>query len=230
MPEAADVRDASTYRDLLADPAWRRWTLVSAISRLPNAVAPLALVIVGRYATGSFADGALLAGAYAFSQALAAPWLGRLLDRRDRRRGLAIALGSTSLALAALLVCVMSRAPLALLLVATIAAGALPSAVQSGLRAFLVDLFAERAPLAFALDASLIELQWMSGPALVALLALLKLPYLTVAAMLAATLAALLATQLLPRGEPDLETAERRQSPWREPTAARLYVVSVIQG
>src|SRR5919202_1672317 len=117
MPQAADGRDASTYCDLLGDPAWRPWTLVSAISRLPNAVAPLALVIVGRYATGSFADGALLAGAYAFPQALAAPWLGRLLDRRDRRRGLAIALGSTSLALAALLVCAMSRAPLALLLV-----------------------------------------------------------------------------------------------------------------
>src|SRR5919202_1832632 len=122
-----------SYRSLLDDRLWRRWTLASGLTRLPMAMAPLGLVLAGHYATGSFADGALLAG------------------------------------------------------------------VQGGFRAFVPALLGERAALAFALDASMIELEWISGPAVVAAVALAGLPYLAVAAMLAATVAAILGTALLPQ-------------------------------
>ena len=72
----ASAASARSYRSLFSDRLWRRWTLASGLSRLPIALAPLALVIAGHYATDSFADGALLAGVYAFAESLAAPCWG----------------------------------------------------------------------------------------------------------------------------------------------------------
>src|SRR5919202_2650623 len=203
---------------LFGDRLWRRWTLASGLSRLPIAMAPLALVIAGHYATGSYADGALLAGVYAFTESLAAPALGRRLDRGELRSGLRRALCGGAVGVTAFLIGTIAGAPLAALIVATIVAAALPAAVQGGFRAFVPALLGERAQLAFALDASLIELEWMSAPALVAMVALAGLPYLAVAAMLAATVAAILGTALLPPLAARLE--ERSSlSAWRNGAA-----------
>src|SRR5918912_4518997 len=123
QPPAATL---PSYGSLVADSAWRRWTLASGLSRLPIAMAPLGLVLAGHYATGSFADGALLAGVYAFAESLAAPLLGRRLDSGELRRGLRVSLYGGCLGLAALLAGTVARAPLAALVVVTAAAGALP--------------------------------------------------------------------------------------------------------
>jgi hypothetical protein len=225
----ASAASTGSGRALFGDPLWRRWTLASGLSRLPIAMAPLALVIAGHYATGSFADGALLAGVFAFAEALAAPALGRRLDCGELRRGLRLSLCGGCLGLAALFAGTVAHAPLAALLVATIAAAVLPAAVQGGFRAFVPALLGERAQPAFALDASVLELEWMSAPALVAAVALAGLPYLAVAAMLVATVAAIAATALLPPLPARL--GERSGlSAWRNGPALRCYFVSAIQG
>src|ERR671939_41444 len=110
MPSDAKAMTRVSNRSLIGDGAWRRWTAASGLSRLPAAMAPLALVIAGQYATGSFADGAVLAGVYAFTEALAAPILGRRLDRRELRSGLRRALGGAAAGCAALLICTVAHA------------------------------------------------------------------------------------------------------------------------
>ena len=218
------------YAGLVTDFRWRRWTVVTGLSRVAIAAAPLALVIGGRYATGSYASGAVLAGVYAFAEALTAPWQGRRLDRAERRRGLTSALAGGSAALAVLLAGILSHLALPVLIAATAAAAALPSGVQGGLRAWLPELVgAGQAQAAFALDASLLEVEWLSAPALVAVVALLGAPFLGVAAMLAATLTALTALRLLPRRPVTGDSADAR-SPWRNQAAQRAYFVSAAFG
>jgi hypothetical protein len=233
--EEGEQREAVTpgvsYRSLIGDRAWREWTVAIGLARLPVAMAPLALVVAGRYATGSFADGSLLAGAHAFAESLAAPWQGRWLDRRERRSGLRLALMGACVALTGLLLGTVGHAPFAFLLAATIAAAAAPAAVQGGLRAFLPHLVGERAPLAFALDASMLEVEWLAAPALVALAVLAGLPYLAVAGMLATTAAALTATCMLPRLDARPHAGvPGAGSPWGNPAAIPSYLMSAILG
>jgi MFS family permease len=218
------------YAGLVSNPCWRRWTIATGLSRITIAAAPLALVIGGHYATGSYADGAVLAGAYAFAEALAAPWQGRRLDRAERRNGLTGALAGGAAGLAGLLAGLLAHAALPWLIAATIFAAAIPAGVQGGLRAWLPELTgAEHVQAAFALDASLLEIEWLSAPALVAIAALLGAPFLGVGAMLAATIAALAALRLLPR-RPPAGIVAQGPSPWRNRPARRAYLVSASFG
>jgi hypothetical protein len=161
-------------------------------------MAPLGLVLAGRYATGSYAVGAMLAGVYSVAESAAAPVLGRRLDRVERRGGMLRGLAGASIAFAALMVGVVGHAALPVLLAATTAAAVLPSAVQGGMRGYLPHLVGERSSLAFALDATLIEVEWLVAQAIVAVVALFGVPFVAVAAMLATTVAALPAMRLLP--------------------------------
>jgi len=54
-----------SVRALIRRPLWRRWATASGLSRLPVAMVPLAFVLAGQYATGSFAAGALLVSVHA---------------------------------------------------------------------------------------------------------------------------------------------------------------------
>src|ERR1019366_6028526 len=126
--------------------AWRRFTLTAGFQRLSVAMAPLALVLAGHGSVGSFRVGALMASAYTFADGIASPWSGRLMDRVELRRGVSVQLGAAAVGLAA------------------------PAGVMGGLQAYLQrivpDDLRERA---FALDATLLELEWMFAPALVAI-------------------------------------------------------------
>jgi len=218
------------YGALITNPWWRRWTLATGLSRVSIAAAPLALVIGGHWATGSFADGAVLAGVYSIAEALAAPRQGRRLDLGERRRGLAHALGGGSVGLAAVMGGILMHAPLVVLIAVTVAAAALPAGVQGGLRAYLPELVGpQHAQAAFVLDASLLEVEWLSAPAVVALAALLGAPWLGVGAMLAATIAALATVRLLPPA-PDTPPGANAPSPWRNLAGRRAYLLSAVLG
>jgi len=161
-----------TYRMLLADGVWRRWTLAVAGTRLPIAMAPLALVYIGHVATGSYGVGSVMASAYSFAEAFSAPGTARLLSRsgRDLRRGVALVLGVGALFMLALALFSQLKAPAVLLVVLAALSGGIPSSAQGGMRAMLQQLVPERLrEKAFALDATLLEVQWAAAPALVAL-------------------------------------------------------------
>jgi MFS family permease len=215
------------YRRLLAIPFFRRWTLVFGLIRIPFAMTLLALVIAGHYATGSFRDGALLAGADAFAGALAAPWCGRALDRRERRSGIVLALAGSAASLGVLLAAVLAHAPLVVLLPAAIALGAFPSGIAGALRSYLPTMLPrELQPSAYSFDAAVLEVEWLCAPALVAVIALLGSPPLVLVVMFAFVLLAAAATLTLPRLDAAPRPATAPTSAWRSRAGLPSYVAS----
>ena len=218
------------YRRLLGSAAWRRFTLTAGFQRLSVAMAPLALVLAGHGAVGSFRVGALMASAYTFADGIASPWSGRLMDRVELRRGVSVELGAAAVVLAALAGLTASRAPALVLIVLSGLAGAAPAGVMGGLRAYLQrivpDDLRERA---FALDATLLELEWMFAPALVALTGFLGAPVLAILLMALAAFGALGGARLLGPQQPSGHIAGESGA-WRSPQALPVYFLSAVMG
>jgi predicted MFS family arabinose efflux permease len=224
-------------RALLRQATWRRWTATSAASRLPVAMAPLSLLFLGHGATGSYGVGSVMASAFTFAEALAAPGCGRLLSRHpDVRRGLAVSLAGGVAVIAGLALAGQLRAPTAILIVLSAAAGAVPSGVQGGLRALLQRVVPEGLrESAYLLDSTLLEVEWMAAPALVALVMLFGAPPLAVAVMAVAALVALLMLRTLPAlaptdGSDEEDHPAAGASPWRAPAALGAYLASLVLG
>jgi MFS family permease len=227
-----------TYRMLVADGVWRRWTLAVAGTRLPIAMAPLALVYIGHVATGSYGVGSVMASAYSFAEAFSAPGAARLLSRSaDLRRGLALALGLGAACMLALALFSQLRASAVVLVVLAALCGSIPAAAQGGMRAMLQRLVPERLrEKAFALDATLLEVQWAVAPALVALtVSLGAAPLAAVLMALAALLSAALVFTLPPTPsstleEPAAAPGKRREPAWRARAALGAYISSALLG
>src|SRR5580700_6140442 len=77
------------YRPVLATPGALRLILSALVARLPQGMAPLAVLLLVRDATHSYAIAGLAVGAEAFATAGCAPVFGRLVDRVGRRRVIA---------------------------------------------------------------------------------------------------------------------------------------------
>lgn len=218
------------YRRLLASAAWRRLTLRSGFQRLSVAMAPLALVLAGHGAVGSFRVGALMASAYTLADGIASPWSGRLMDRVELRRGITVELGAAAVILAALAGLIAARAPALVLIALSGLAGAAPAGVMGGLRAYLQRIVpGDLRERAFALDAALLGLEWMAAPALVALTGFLGAPVLAIALMALAAFGALGGTRLLGPQRPPGRVAGAGGA-WRSPKALPIYFLSAVMG
>src|SRR5437588_10923177 len=76
----------STYRSVLSVPGAVRLFATALLARLPQGMAPLAILLLVRGATHSYAVAGLAVGAEAFATAGCAPLLGRRVDRFGARR------------------------------------------------------------------------------------------------------------------------------------------------
>ena len=76
----------SRYQSVLSTPGATRLFATALVARLPQGMSPLAVLLLVRGATGSYAAAGLAVGAAAFATAACAPLLGRLVDRFGRRR------------------------------------------------------------------------------------------------------------------------------------------------
>lgn len=219
----------SGLRALARQPLWRRWTLASFLARLPNTMTLIALVLVGEELTGSIAVGAQLSGVAIATSGLAAPWRGRRLDRFELRRGLQLACSITAAVLAAQAIALAVRAPLPLFFALAVAQGLAFAAVSGGYRALLVPVVPSRdLPRANALEAVFVEVAFVTGPGLAALLALAVGPVGVLVAMSASVAAAALVARGLPRLDPPAQRATA--APWRTPGAWQVYVLSLAVG
>jgi MFS family permease len=221
---------AGAYRRLLAIAGWRRFTLTTGFQRVSIAMAPVALVLAGHAAVGSFRTGALMASTYTFADGIASPLSGRLIDRMELRRGVSAELAAATVILLALAGFVAGRAPGVVLVVLSGLAGVAPAGVMGGLRAYLQrivpDDLRERA---FALDATLLELEWMTAPALVAVTGFLGAPVLAIVLMALATLGALGGTRLLGQQQPSPREAGTSGA-WRIRRALPTYFLNAVLG
>lgn len=216
------------YRQLFAIAGFRRFVLNTAFSRVSIAMAPVALVLAGHAAVGSFRVGALMASTYTFASGIASPLLGRMIDRMELRRGMSIQLGVAILMLFALAGLASSQAPALVLIVLSGLAGAAPAGVMGGMRAYLLRIIPEPlADRAFALDSMLLELEWMIAPALVAVTGFLGAPVLAIALMALATLGALGGTLLLDQHQPS-ERTRGMGGAWRNRKALPVYFLNAV--
>lgn len=161
----------AAYRSVLSVPGSPRLLASALLGRLPQGMASLAILLLIRGSTHSYAAAGLAVGAYAFANAAGAPFQGRLIDRFGRDR----ALVPFALAQAAVLVVLVLgagahvSAPVLIGLAA--GAGAFVPPIAPTVRALLREVFHDPGvrEIAYSLDAVVQELVWITGPLLVAI-------------------------------------------------------------
>jgi predicted MFS family arabinose efflux permease len=161
----------SAYKRVLSIRAVRLPLLGATIGRLPFAAGALAIVLLVQDATGSFAAAGLVSAFYAAGEAVGLPVQGRVADRVGQTRVIVVATAANTAAMATLIVLAETGAPVATMaVVATFAGFAIPP-LGTLLRALWSALVANGSlrQSAFALDAVTVEVAFITGPLLVAL-------------------------------------------------------------
>jgi MFS family permease len=159
----------SPYRTVLAVPGAPRLFASAVLARLPQGMASLATLLLVRGSTHSYAAAGIAVGAQALTTALAAPPLGRLIDRIGRARVLMRCAVGYATALTLLVLAAQLRAGAAVLVIASGIAGALLPPVAPSLRSLLRDVFDDIGvrERAYALESVAQELIWITGPVIV---------------------------------------------------------------
>ncbi|WP_327174839.1 MFS transporter [Streptomyces sp. NBC_01335] len=168
---------AAGYLDILRERHAARLLTGTLVGRLPNGIAPIAIVLFTRAEGGSYSLAGGLAAAYGLATAVGQPLLGRAVDLYGQPRvqfpaSIVSALGMVLLALAGL-------DPLPLAYAAVIVAGVATPPLEGGLRALWPSVLGqreERVHRAYALDAVAQEVMFTAGPLLVTLLVSLWSP------------------------------------------------------
>ena len=166
------------YRALLSVPGARAPLVASALGSL-------AILLLAREATGSFAEAGWVSGAFGLANAFGAVAQGRLMDRLGQPRVLrTVALGH-ALAVGALVIAAERGAPSGVLVLCAIAGGGLLPQVPAAMRSLWSMLVEdeERRQAAYAMVAIVFEVSVVAAPALVA-------GIITIASPAAATAAA----------------------------------------
>lgn len=219
-------------RALWREQGYRRWVLAAFLARLPGTMAAFVLLLTGRQATGSFSLGAWMVSAYAVGAAIAAPWRGRRLDRAGLLGGLRRGLGWQAILVLGLAGAAFLHAPAPVLLGLALVLGVLPSGVQGGFRALLASVApASQRETAFALDAVVVEAQWVVGPLLVGVLSAAGSPVLALGLMGVSALAASVLSRGLPERAPSPPAArEASAALWRTPGVAGVLLMVAVLG
>jgi MFS family permease len=207
--------------------------IAGVLARLPQTINGLALVLFISAETGSYGTAGAVAGGIALGMGIGAPFLGRVADRRGPAILLPVALLHAVLLLT--IVALGDTAPGAALVVLAIVTGAAIPPTPSVLRARIPALLDDRRDLvvpAYALDSVLVELSFVIGPLLTAVLAAGFSP--TVALVLSAALAVLGNATFL-RLLPDAALAERTAhggwlGPLRSPAILTLVLTMLPFG
>lgn len=171
------------YRSVLSLPGATRLFASALVARLPQGMAPLAVLLLVRGATHSYAAAGAAVGASAFATAACAPLLGRLVDARGRRRVLLPLAGGQAILYGLLVLAAQSHAGAAVLIVLAATSGALLPPVAPVVRVLLGEMFDDPSTrdTAYALEAVVQEVLWITGPLFVALVVAFGSPAVAVA-------------------------------------------------
>jgi MFS family permease len=145
-------------------------------------MASLAILLLIRGTTHSYAAAGLAVGAYALANAACAPLQGRLVDRFGRVLVLAPSAFVQGALLVGLVLAASDRAPAPMLVAVSGLAGAFAPPIAPTVRALLREVFPDPETLdsAYALDAVLQEVIWITGPLVVAVVIGLASPSVAV--------------------------------------------------
>lgn len=160
------------YRELLSQPGMLRWSIVRVLTRFPILAAPISFVLLSKTQLGSYGPGAWMSAADVIVECVAAPLLGRRLDRHPMRREVQAALVVNALALLAIAAGVRYLPVPVLAALAGIAGGSIAGLI-GGLRSQLTRMLSdESVHVALAWESVLADIIFTVGPALVAALAI----------------------------------------------------------
>jgi len=213
MENAAFVISLTRYVNLLQAGEVREIFAASLIGRLPIGITGLAILLFVQTSRGSFAEGGAAAACYVAGLSVAAPLLGRLIDRYGPR---GVLLAATTLFPVALIAFVWAVEHLGTPALAFAAlAGATFPPITVCMRTYFRQRFADEMQLstAYSMESVLIELIFILGPVLVALFVALATPAAavyfaaasgSVGALLFLRSAALRAWKIEPRSAPSL--------------------------
>ena len=162
---------AASYRGLFAEPVLRRLAVADVCARLPQGMVSITLLLVAAQHASMAVAGLVVAG-YTLGQAVTGPVRGRLADRRGLIP-VAVACGTGyALALLALLGGALVQAPAGLLIGVAAVAGLVNPPLSPGMRSLWSAYAAARfTSTAFALDAAVFDLAYITGPVLASALA-----------------------------------------------------------
>lgn len=143
------------------------------VARMPIGIHGIATVLLLRHEGRSFAVAGVTAGALALGTALGAPFVARLIDRLSARVLIWLALANAA-GVTGLIALALADAPAALLVAVAFTTGMTLPTVSSVLRRSYAGLLADQPaliPSAFAVEAVIIEVVFVVGPLVTAVLA-----------------------------------------------------------
>jgi MFS family permease len=158
------------YRTVLTLPGARWPVAASVLGSLPIGMFGLAILLLGREATGSFAQAGRIAGAFGLANAFGAVAQGRLMDRLGQTRVLRPAAVAHIVAVGGLVAAGESGASTPVLAIAAAAGGLTLPQVPAAMRSLWGELTttAVERQTAYALVSIVFEVAVMTAPALVA--------------------------------------------------------------
>jgi MFS family permease len=161
----------SAYKRVLSIAPTRQPLLGATIGRLPFAAGALAMVLLVQGATGSFAEAGLVNACYSLGAAVGLPAQGRIVDRVGQTSVISAATVVNSLALVALVALAEGDAAVGQMAAAAAIAGITVPPLGTCIRTLWSELVPDYAlrQSAFALDAVTVEVAFIAGPLLVAL-------------------------------------------------------------
>jgi len=200
---------AASYRGLFAQPLLRRLALADICARLPQGMVSITLLLVAAQHASMTVRGLVVAG-YTLGQAATGPLRGRLADRHGLVPVAALCTLGYALTLLALLAGSLAAAPAGLLVGAASAAGLLNPPLSPGMRSLWSTYAGARLrQTAFALDAAVFDLAYITGPVLASALATGIAPAAAIDALLALTAAAVIT----------ITAPDRQPKPARQPAS-----------
>jgi MFS family permease len=144
---------------------------LSVLARMPLGINALAVVLLMRHEGYSYGAAGAAAGGIAIGVGASGPYISRLIDRRGQREVLAPLAIAHAVGLAVIVAVALAHAPIVVIVAASLAAGIAFPPIGTVMRPLWPRLLADRPELlttAFALDAAIVELSFVSGPLLTA--------------------------------------------------------------
>ncbi len=166
------------YRSLFREPDIGAAIAASFVGRLPIGMAVLSILLFVQQSQQSFARAGIASALYVIGVGVAAPFIGRMIDRMGPVKLLRFGAIAYPLALSALIMTVQRDAGDVWIGVAAFAAGALLPPIPTCIRALLRRLLRDPHHLqtAYSLDSVLMETVFILGPGLVSVFTALAWP------------------------------------------------------
>lgn len=157
-----------SYRRILRQPGALRFSSAALIARFPMSMLGISLILTVQEVYGSYSAAGAVSAALVVAQAIGSPLLARQVDARGQAAVMRPALAVSAGALAALIACLSTRAPLPAALVLAAVAGAFTGSMGSLARSRWTVVMSTPQDLhtAFSLEAALDEVAFVVGPPL----------------------------------------------------------------